>query len=126
MKKTLIIGAIASLALFGLIQNQAFGKKINNPHQVYKAYFEDGTLKYTYHYYNGLPHGTNKEYYANGQIYTEIQYYNGKLHGDQYRWASDGSPVLYVKWIDGVEITRLDYPIKDGVKTSPKWKPDEC
>lgn len=59
---------------------------------VHKAWWEDGTQKFEYHFNEkGEFHGIVKEWYKNAQIFRVFNYVNGKELGSQRMWKSDGA-----------------------------------
>lgn len=103
-----------------------------------KQYFKAGLLLkqegymadqmvYSYTYANGMKHGKWVEYYQNGQQYSEVNYFFDQRDGSQRFYYSDGSYQFWVEWINGVQLSRLEYPRpNETVMVAPRWKRDGC
>lgn len=58
---------------------------------IHKAWWEDGSQKFLYHFNNkGEYDGNVKIWYANGQLYKDFNYKKGKESGSQKMWQGDG------------------------------------
>ena len=73
------------------------GKKVGE----HIGYWEDGKIKFEYHFFKGEQHGVVKEWYKNGKPYKIFHYENGYESGSQKMW-----------WENGV--IRANYVVKNG------------
>ena len=55
-----------------------------------KSYYEDGQVRQTIDYLNGLKHGVARTYYENGELYMVSRYKHNLLHGIRERYHPDG------------------------------------
>ena len=68
---------------------------------VHTGWWENGHLKFIYHFNNDLHEGNAKSWYPDGTLYRDFNYENGKEAGTQRMWNEDGT-------------VKANYVIKDG------------
>lgn len=93
------------------------GTSINNKeHGEYKEYFENGTLRYHYHYDMGKKTGRWLGWYEDGTPYTERNFKNDQLHGRLVHYDETGNPRMSEEYREGKLIASDRFKARgDGV-----------
>lgn len=78
-----------------------------------EGFRDDQKIEYA-EFKEGQLDGIYLKYFGNGQKYVEHHYRNGKMHGDQYGWKKDGSLRFVLKYDNGLETMRVNYPPPGG------------
>ena len=80
----------------------------------YKAYFFDGSPRYTIYYKNDAPDSLYKQYYYGGMLKTEGRYKNGEKQGEWKHYNKDGSLFETEVYKDGSLHGKDKFFNKDG------------
>lgn len=93
--------------------------KAGNPDGYWEQRYRGGKLCFEGNFEKGEGRGRHKAYYENGKIHWEGAYRDGKRDGIWVSYAEDGTPVISIEYLNGVEIRY------DGVKIRPAFEPSE-
>ncbi len=82
------------------------GKKVDNPPElakldVFKAYYEDGNVRYEGGYVNGMPVGTHFHYKLSKQICDSILVYEDTIQKKMFRCFRVSTPDSAIVYLDG-------------------------
>lgn len=77
------------------------------------GFYENGRLKGTAEYINGIKTGIQYDYYSNGQLKNEAKFKNGKLNGGYIGYHANGKLFSKREYKDDIMIEYLSY-LKDG------------
>lgn len=87
---------------------------------VYKAYDENGMLRYVSNYMMGEENGEKTFFLPSGKIYTKFNNVEGNKHGIQYYYNENNQPVAAVEYYYG---TPIAYQILDAQENLAEKKP---
>lgn len=65
-------------------------EKISSKHKLIKTYYDNGKIRTSISYLNGIKDGIQKEFYSNGNLMIKTYYLNGKKHGVQTIYEEAG------------------------------------
>ena len=74
--------------------------KGGKPDGLSEVWWENGNLKYSLNFQNGLLHGTNKAWHQNGQKLSEGSTVGGKKEGNWEFWSDNGTKIKTVEFLN--------------------------
>ncbi len=83
-------------------------------HGICRNYYDDGRLKRTIWYENGLKEDTAKWYYPEGKVYRATPYKKDKIHGVQTKYYKTGRIQATIPYRDGLRLEGLKEYLPDG------------
>lgn len=83
-------------------------------HGLSRNYYDDGRLKRTIWYENGLKEDTAKWYYREGRVYRASPYRNDELHGVQTKYYKTGRVQATIPYKHGLRTPGLKEYLPDG------------
>jgi antitoxin component YwqK of YwqJK toxin-antitoxin module len=67
----------------------------------HRGWYENGAVKFVYHYTRGVSEGVQRQWFPSGQPFTAFHHHAGHEVGQQEMWNADGT-------------LRSNYVIRDG------------
>ncbi|NND93369.1 MAG: hypothetical protein HKN45_00775 [Flavobacteriales bacterium] len=98
--------------------------KADKEHGEYREYYENGILRYHYHYDMGKKTGKWLGWYEDGTIYTERNFKDDKLNGRLVHYDEKGNARMSEEYREGRLIASDRFKARgEGVKTEGKENP---
>lgn len=105
-----------------LVKEVSFVNDVRNG--ICRNYYNDGRLKSTIWYENGLKEDTAKWFYPEGLLYRATPYKNDKIHGIQTKYYRSGRVQATLPYENGLRLQGLKEALPDGreVESYPSIK----
>lgn len=80
-------------------------------HGLWKHFYADGSVAFEGSFIDGQPNGKHIHYFLNGKKSEEGTYLMGRKNGEWKKWYDDGTLLLVIQFVNGIEQSYDGIPI---------------